>query len=53
MVGAKSIKSETATMQQLQERNDNIERDVQRYRERKNIEREVGLCSPSPPFHLQ
>ncbi|KAJ7821120.1 hypothetical protein B0H14DRAFT_2832211 [Mycena olivaceomarginata] len=38
-----SIKSETATMQQLQERNDNIERDVQRYRERKNIEREINL----------
>ncbi|KAJ7043397.1 hypothetical protein C8F04DRAFT_1072037 [Mycena alexandri] len=38
-----TIQSETATMRQLQERNDNIERDVQRYRERKKIERMITL----------
>ncbi|KAJ7760373.1 hypothetical protein B0H16DRAFT_1719878 [Mycena metata] len=38
-----TIQSETATMCQLQERNDNIERDVQRYRERKKIERMITL----------
>ncbi|KAJ7180479.1 P-loop containing nucleoside triphosphate hydrolase protein [Mycena filopes] len=38
-----TIQSETATMRQLQERNDNIERDVQRYRERKKIERTITL----------
>ncbi|KAJ6466032.1 hypothetical protein C8R47DRAFT_1025431 [Mycena vitilis] len=37
------IKGEKATMQQLVERNENIERDVQRYRERKKIERSISL----------
>jgi hypothetical protein len=44
-------------MRQMQERNENIERDVQRYRERKKIERNVGLVtlffiflSPCAPF---
>ncbi|KAJ7241060.1 P-loop containing nucleoside triphosphate hydrolase protein, partial [Mycena haematopus] len=37
------IRQETATMHQLQERNLNIERDVQRYRERKEIERNITL----------
>ncbi|KAF7364507.1 Structural maintenance of chromosomes protein 5 [Mycena venus] len=37
------ITAETATMRQLQERNRRIERDVQRYRERKEIERNIAL----------
>ncbi|KAF7351896.1 Structural maintenance of chromosomes protein 5 [Mycena venus] len=39
------ITAETATMRQLQERNENIERDVQRYRERKEIERNIALLT--------
>ncbi|KAJ7095537.1 hypothetical protein C8R44DRAFT_813419 [Mycena epipterygia] len=38
-----TIRSETATMRQLQERNENIERDVQRYRERKKIEHTIAI----------
>ncbi|KAF7374118.1 Structural maintenance of chromosomes protein 5 [Mycena sanguinolenta] len=43
------IEQETATMRQLQERNDNIERDVQRYRERKQIERAITLLKALIP----
>ncbi|KAJ6450163.1 hypothetical protein C8R45DRAFT_883718 [Mycena sanguinolenta] len=43
------IDQETATMRQLQERNDNIERDVQRYRERKQIERDITLLKALIP----
>ncbi|KAF7364526.1 Structural maintenance of chromosomes protein 5 [Mycena venus] len=39
------ITAETATMRQLQERNELIERDVQRYRERKEIERNIALLT--------
>lgn len=35
-----------ATVRQLRERNENIERDVQRYRDRKKIEHEVCIHSP-------
>ncbi|KAJ7098489.1 P-loop containing nucleoside triphosphate hydrolase protein [Mycena belliarum] len=38
-----AIKTETASMVQLQERNENIERDVQRYRERKKIEHSIAM----------
>ncbi|KAJ6562746.1 hypothetical protein DFH09DRAFT_1159548 [Mycena vulgaris] len=38
-----TITSETATVRQLQERNENIERDVQRYRERKRIEHTIAM----------
>ncbi|KAJ7493281.1 P-loop containing nucleoside triphosphate hydrolase protein [Mycena galericulata] len=37
------IASESATMHQLKERNEGIERDVQRYRERKKIEHTIAL----------
>ncbi|KAF8211899.1 hypothetical protein K438DRAFT_1957699 [Mycena galopus ATCC 62051] len=43
------ITQETATMQQLKERNENIERDVQRYRERKEIERAISLLTALIP----
>ncbi|KAJ7865118.1 hypothetical protein B0H14DRAFT_3862292 [Mycena olivaceomarginata] len=39
------VTAETAMMRQLQERNENIERDVQRYRERKEIERNIALLT--------
>ncbi|KAK7023765.1 structural maintenance of chromosomes protein 5 [Favolaschia claudopus] len=39
------IQGERATMLQLQERNENIERDVQRYRERKEIERKIAMLN--------
>ncbi|KAJ7764112.1 P-loop containing nucleoside triphosphate hydrolase protein, partial [Mycena maculata] len=38
-----SIKAESATVQQLIERNESIERDVQRYRDRKKIEHAIAL----------
>ncbi|KAJ7812952.1 hypothetical protein B0H13DRAFT_2143472 [Mycena leptocephala] len=38
-----TIRAETASMRQMQERNENIERDVQRYRERKKIERNIAM----------
>ncbi|KAJ7183001.1 hypothetical protein C8R43DRAFT_1145589 [Mycena crocata] len=38
-----TIAAETAQVRQWQERNDNIERDVQRYRDRKKIERSIAL----------
>ncbi|KAF7374162.1 Structural maintenance of chromosomes protein 5 [Mycena sanguinolenta] len=43
------IHEETATMRQLQDRNDNIERDVQRYRDRKQIERNIMLLNALIP----
>ncbi|KAJ7181755.1 P-loop containing nucleoside triphosphate hydrolase protein [Mycena crocata] len=51
------IASEAAQVRQMQERNENIERDVQRYRDRKKIERNVsGALFPfslsSYPFVL-
>ncbi|KAJ7479292.1 hypothetical protein FB451DRAFT_1086724 [Mycena latifolia] len=38
-----TIRAETGTVRQLQERNENIERDVQRYRERKRIEHTIAM----------
>ncbi|KAJ6469210.1 hypothetical protein C8R47DRAFT_1024336 [Mycena vitilis] len=43
------INGEKATMQQLVERNEGIERDVQRYRERKKIERSISLLKVLVP----
>ncbi|KAJ7773680.1 hypothetical protein DFH07DRAFT_801525 [Mycena maculata] len=40
-----SIASESATVRQLTERNENIERDVQRYRDRKKIEHSIALLN--------
>ncbi|KAJ7691405.1 P-loop containing nucleoside triphosphate hydrolase protein [Mycena rosella] len=38
-----TIRAETASVRQLQDRNDGIERDVQRYRERKRIEQTIAM----------
>ncbi|KAF8076878.1 hypothetical protein FPV67DRAFT_1605252 [Lyophyllum atratum] len=38
-----SIKEESEHLRQMEERNEGIERDVQRYKERKNIEAMIGL----------
>ncbi|KAF7362946.1 Structural maintenance of chromosomes protein 5 [Mycena venus] len=46
----KKVKADTDNMRQLQERNDNIEREVQRYRERKQIERNISLLNVLIPL---
>ncbi|KAJ7692435.1 P-loop containing nucleoside triphosphate hydrolase protein [Mycena rosella] len=40
-----TIRAEAGTMRQLQDRNENIERDVQRYRERKRIEHAIAMLN--------